>query len=99
MVYIGEAGGEYFQRGYMSGYDADTGKQRWKFFVAPGDPSKGPDGAASDSVMPMAAKTWSGEWWKTGGGGPPCGWFMGFIAPDVVVGRRVWEVHQGRYKV
>ena len=71
MVYIGEAGGEYFQRGYMSGYDADTGKQRWKFFVAPGDPSKGPDGAASDSVMPMAAKTWSGEWWKTGGGGPP----------------------------
>jgi glucose dehydrogenase len=76
MVYIGEAGGEYFQRGYMSGYDADTGKQRWKFFVAPGDPSKGPDGAASDSVMPMAAKTWSGEWWKTGGGGDDSGRMM-----------------------
>ena len=28
-----------------------------------------PEGAASDSIMPMAAKTWSGEWWKVGGGG------------------------------
>jgi quinohemoprotein ethanol dehydrogenase len=71
LVFIGQGGGEYFQRGYLSAYDADTGKFRWKFFVAPGDPSKGPDGAASDSVMPMAARTWSGEWWKTGGGGSP----------------------------
>ncbi len=37
----------------------------------PGDPAKGPDGAASDNVMAMAAKTWNGEWWKTGGGGTP----------------------------
>ena len=34
----------------------------------PAIPAK-PDGAASDSVMPMAAKTWTGEWWKYGGGG------------------------------
>jgi PQQ-dependent dehydrogenase (methanol/ethanol family) len=71
LVFIGQGGGEYFQRGYLSAYDADTGKLRWKFYVVPGDPSKGPDHAASDSVMPMAAKTWSGEWWKTGGGGSP----------------------------
>ncbi|MEY4761068.1 MAG: alcohol dehydrogenase [Pseudomonadota bacterium] len=71
LVFIGQGGGEYFQRGYMSAYDADTGKFRWKFYVVPGDPSKGPDHAASDSVMPMAARTWSGEWWKTGGGGSP----------------------------
>ncbi len=71
LVFIGQGGGEYFQRGYLSAYDADTGKFRWKFYVVPGDPSKGPDHAASDSVMPMAAKTWSGEWWKTGGGGSP----------------------------
>ncbi|MEP7314164.1 MAG: PQQ-dependent dehydrogenase, methanol/ethanol family, partial [Pseudomonadota bacterium] len=70
-VFIGQGGGEYFQRGYLSAYDVDTGKFLWKFFVAPGDPSKGPDGAASDSVMSMAAKTWKGEWWKTGGGGSP----------------------------
>ncbi len=71
MVFIGQGGGEYYQRGFMSAYDAETGKFLWKFYVTPGDPSKGPDGAASDSVMPMAAKTWNGEWWKTGGGGPP----------------------------
>ena len=51
-----------------SAYDAETGKQVWKFYIVPGDPSK-PDGVASDSIMPMATKTWNGEWWKTGGGG------------------------------
>ena len=71
MVFIGQAGGEYYQRGYLSAWDAETGRFLWKFYVVPGDPAKGPDHAASDSVMPMAAKTWSGEWWKTGGGGPP----------------------------
>ena len=67
-VVIGNAGGDFGGRGYISAYDAETGKPTWKFYIVPGDPSK-PDGAASDSVMPMAAKTWSGEWWKTGGGG------------------------------
>jgi quinohemoprotein ethanol dehydrogenase len=71
LVFIGQGGGEYFQRGYLSAYDAETGKFVWKFYVVPGDPSKGPDHAASDSVMPMAAKTWNGPWWKTGGGGSP----------------------------
>jgi quinohemoprotein ethanol dehydrogenase len=71
LVFIGQGGGEFYQRGYLSAWDADTGKFRWKFYVVPGDPSKGPDKAASDSVMSMATKTWSGEWWKTGGGGPP----------------------------
>ena len=32
-------------------------------------PERPADGVASDSIMPMAAKTWTGEWWKTGGGG------------------------------
>ena len=71
LVFIGQGGGEYFQRGYLSAYNAETGKFVWKFYVVPGDPSKGPDHAASDSVMPMAAKTWNGPWWKTGGGGSP----------------------------
>ena len=71
VVFIGQAGAEFHQRGYMSGWDANTGKQLWKFFLVPGDPSKGPDGAASDPVMAMAAKTWKGEWWKTGGGATP----------------------------
>ena len=71
LVFIGQGGGEYHQRGYMSAWDAETGKFVWKFYLVPGDPSKGPDGAASDDMMAMAAKTWSGDWWKTGGGGTP----------------------------
>ena len=68
-VVIGNSGGDFGARGYMSAYDAETGKLTWRFWIVPGDPSKAPEGAASDSVMPMAAKTWSGEWWKVGGGG------------------------------
>nr|PZN61719.1 MAG: PQQ-dependent dehydrogenase, methanol/ethanol family [Pseudomonadota bacterium] len=68
-VFIGNSGADLGVRGYVSAYDADTGEFLWRFYTVPGDPSKGPDGAASDSVMEMAAKTWTGEWWKIGGGG------------------------------
>jgi quinohemoprotein ethanol dehydrogenase len=68
IVVIGNAGGDLGARGYMSAYDAQTGKQVWKFYIVPGNPAVA-DGVASDSIMPMAAKTWNGEWWKTGGGG------------------------------
>jgi quinohemoprotein ethanol dehydrogenase len=69
MVVIGNGGADLGARGFVSAWDADTGKFLWKFFLVPGDPAKGPDGAASDSVMAMAAKTWTGQWWKLGGGG------------------------------
>ena len=69
LVYIGNGGAEYGVRGYVSAYDAGTGELRWRFYTVPGDPSKGPDGAASDPVMAKAAETWKGEWWKLGGGG------------------------------
>jgi quinohemoprotein ethanol dehydrogenase len=68
MVVIGNSGGDVGARGYMSAYNADTGEKAWRFFIVPGEPGK-PDGEASDSVMEMAAKTWTGEWWKMGGGG------------------------------
>jgi quinohemoprotein ethanol dehydrogenase len=71
MVFVGQAGGEYHQRGYMSAWSADTGKFLWKFYTVPGNPAIGPDHAASDNMMAMAAKTWKGEWWKTGGGATP----------------------------
>jgi quinohemoprotein ethanol dehydrogenase len=67
-VVIGNSGGDFGARGYMIAYNADTGKLAWKFYIVPGDPSK-KDGAASDSTIPMTAKTWTGEWWKRGGGG------------------------------
>ena len=65
-VLIGMSGGEYGIRGYISAYDALTGQLAWRFYTVPGDPSKPFENAA----MAMAAKTWHGEWWKLGGGGP-----------------------------
>ena len=69
LVVIGNSGGDLGARGYVSAYDAGTGRRAWKFYIVPGDPAKGPEGLASDSVSAMAAKTWTGQWWKTGGGG------------------------------
>ena len=64
-VIIGNGGGEYGVRGYVSAYDTDTGKLVWRFHTVPGDPAKGFESPA----MEQAAKTWTGEWWKLGGGG------------------------------
>lgn len=64
-VVIGNAGAELGVRGYVSAYDAETGKFIWRFYTVPGDPAKGFENGA----MAMAAKTWTGEWWKYGGGG------------------------------
>ncbi|MEI9889237.1 MAG: PQQ-dependent dehydrogenase, methanol/ethanol family [Caulobacteraceae bacterium] len=68
-VVVGNSGADFGVRGFVSAYDADTGKKLWKFFLTPGDPSKGPDHEASDPIMAKAAKTWAGKWWTLGGGG------------------------------
>jgi quinohemoprotein ethanol dehydrogenase len=64
-VVIGNSGAEYPVRGYVTAYDAETGKQVWRFYTVPGNPA---DGFESDA-MAMAARTWHGEWWRYGGGG------------------------------
>ncbi len=64
-VIIGNAGSEYAVRGSVSAYDADTGKLVWRTYTVPGDPSK----PFESEAMRRAAATWSGEWWKAGGGG------------------------------
>jgi alcohol dehydrogenase (cytochrome c)/quinohemoprotein ethanol dehydrogenase len=63
-VYIGASGGEFSVRGWIAAYDAETGKQVWRFYNVPGDPSKG----FENEAMKKAAASWSGEWWKLGGG-------------------------------
>jgi quinohemoprotein ethanol dehydrogenase len=69
MVLIGNGGGEYGVRGYISAYDAQTGSLRWRFYTVPGDPAKGPDGAVSDKPLAsLALQTWQGKWWQWGGG-------------------------------
>ena len=68
-VLIGNSGAEFNVRGYVSAYDADTGKLVWRFYTVPGNPAQ-PDHAASDSALKnIALKTWSGKWWTWGGGG------------------------------
>ncbi|MDP2318645.1 MAG: PQQ-dependent dehydrogenase, methanol/ethanol family [Acidobacteriota bacterium] len=66
-VVIGQGGAEYGVRGFLAAFDAATGKQAWKWYVIPGDPSK----PFEDESMAAAAKTWTGQWWKFGGGGTP----------------------------
>jgi quinohemoprotein ethanol dehydrogenase len=64
-VLIGSAGSEYFTRGYLAAFDAQTGDELWRFYTVPGDPAKKQEG----KHLEAAAKTWNGEWWKLGGGG------------------------------
>ncbi len=68
-VLIGNGGADFVpMRGYVTAYDAETGEKAWRFYVVPGKPGE-KDGEASDPAMEKAAETWSGEWWKWGGGG------------------------------
>jgi quinohemoprotein ethanol dehydrogenase len=76
-VLIGNGGGEMGVRGYISAYDSETGKLVWRFYTVPGDPSR----PFEDAILEQAAKSWSGEWWKNGGGGTV--WDAMAYAPDL----------------
>jgi quinohemoprotein ethanol dehydrogenase len=66
LVVIGNGGTEYGAvRGYLDAYDAATGERVWRWYTVPGNPADGFENGA----MAMAAQTWTGEWWKHGGGG------------------------------
>jgi len=64
-VIVGVSGSEYPVRGFFDAFDAATGRHAWRFYTVPGDPSKG----FENEAMRKAAETWSGDWWKLGGGG------------------------------
>lgn len=67
-VIIGNSGGDVsYTRGYVTAYDAETGKQIWRFYTVPGDPKLG----FENHTMAMAARTWKGVEWKKGAGGSP----------------------------
>jgi quinohemoprotein ethanol dehydrogenase len=64
-ILMGYNGSDDGVRGSLAAYDAETGKQAWRFWTVPGDPAKGFESKA----LEMAAKTWSGkDSWKVGGG-------------------------------
>jgi alcohol dehydrogenase (cytochrome c) len=54
-VVVGVAGGEFGIRGFLAAYDAQSGRQRWKFYTIPGPGEFGHD-------------TWKNDAWRTGGG-------------------------------
>ncbi len=64
-VIIGNGGAEYGVRGYVSAYAAGDGALVWRTFTVPGNPADGFESPA----LAAAARTWTGEWWKLGGGG------------------------------
>jgi quinohemoprotein ethanol dehydrogenase len=64
-VLIGNGGAEMGVRGYVSAYDADSGRMLWRFYTVPGDPSK----PFESPELEKAAKTWSGDGRKFGVGG------------------------------
>jgi len=65
-VIIGTGGGDGPIRGYISAFDAKTGKEVWRFNTIPGPGEPGHD-------------TWSGDSWKTGGAGV---WNSGAYDPE-----------------
>jgi alcohol dehydrogenase (cytochrome c) len=54
-VVVGVSGGEAGVRGFVDAYDAQSGKQAWRFWTIPGPGERGHD-------------SWKGESRKTGGG-------------------------------
>lgn len=64
-VLIGNGGGELGVRGYVSAYDVDSGELVWRFHTVPGNPADG----FERPILERAAETWTGEWWRYGGGG------------------------------
>ena len=64
-VIIGNGGADYGARGFVTAYDAATGKLAWRFYTVPGSPEEN----RGNPAMERAARTWTGEYWKTGTGG------------------------------
>jgi quinohemoprotein ethanol dehydrogenase len=65
-VIIGYGGADLAgTRGYVTAYDAETGRQLWRFYTVPGDPKD----KFENPAMELASKTWRSEWLQTGAGG------------------------------
>ena len=79
VVITGIAGGEYGTRGFIDGWDPETGKHLWKFYTTAGPGEKGADTWPGDTYQKGGAPTWlTGAYdpdldlvyWGTGNGGP-----------------------------
>ena len=79
VLMTGIAGGEYGTRGFIDGWDLETGKNLWHFFTTAAPGEKGGDTWPGDTAMKGGAPTWlTGAYdpeldlvyWGTGNGGP-----------------------------
>lgn len=71
-VIIGNGGAELGVRGYITAFDAETGRQLWRFYTVPGDPRVPPD--QFNQHLKAATPTWKSDaqgwkYWEIGGGG------------------------------
>ena len=66
-VVVGVSGGENGIRGFLAAYDAETGRQQWKFNTVPGPGEFGHD-------------SWKNDAWRTGGGAT---WVTGSYDPSL----------------
>lgn len=69
-VIIGNGGADLGVRGYVTAYDAKTGREIWRFYTVPGNPALPQESAALEAAL----KTWDAsgtryKWWEIGGGG------------------------------
>jgi quinohemoprotein ethanol dehydrogenase len=66
VVVIGNGGADFGVRGYISAFDLESGKLRWRFFTVPGDPKR----PIEHPELAAAARTWDPDSrWEMGGGG------------------------------
>lgn len=78
-VIVGVAGGEHGIRGFIAGYDVNSGKEVWRFNTVPGPGEKGYETWSGDSYLHGGAPIWvTGSYdpetnltlWGTGNPGP-----------------------------
>lgn len=62
-VYIGSGVSDFGAVGHLSAFDANNGKELWKFFTVP----NAPDSHTKSKAMDIASKTWSEGYAKDGG--------------------------------
>ncbi len=58
MVIVGTSGGDSGVRGFVAAYDAQTGKQRWRFWTIPAPGEFGSSSWPGDSYLHGGATTW-----------------------------------------
>ena len=78
-IIAGVAGGEFGIRGFVGAWDANTGKELWRFYTVPGPGEPGHESWSGDSWMHGGAPIWeTGSYdpetnltfWGTGNAGP-----------------------------